>query len=273
MPKWIYTTIGGAFTTITGNTPSKADATLFGTFMPLVKPPELCDAPLDAAEDGISETGARFARAVPPGAVLISCIGNLGKVGITTVPVAFNQQINAVVPDPAKAIPEFIFYQALSPAFKNHLEEKATGTTVRIVNKSKFNDIPIVLPPLAEQQRIVAILDEAFEGIATAKANTEKNLQNALELFEGHLQSIFSIPGHGWQARTLEELGTITSSKRIFKDEYVEAGIPFYRTKEVKELANGLEISTELFITESRYNEIKSDFGVPQKGDILLTAK
>ena len=80
----------------------------------------------------------------------------------------------------------------------------ASGTTVPIVNKSKFNSIEIVLPPLPEQQRIVGILDEAFEGIATAKANAEKNLQNARALFESHLQSVFTKRGEGWVEKTLE---------------------------------------------------------------------
>ena len=56
----------------------------------------------------------------------------------------------------------------------------------------------IPLPPLPEQQRIVGILDEAFAGIATAKANAEKNLQNARALFESHLQSVFTQRGKGW---------------------------------------------------------------------------
>ncbi len=173
--------------------------------MPLVKPPELLDGTLDSAEDGLSEAGARCARTAPADSVLVSCIGNLGKVGINTVPVAFNQQINAVLPDPATAIPEFIFYQALSPAFKAQLESMATGTTVRIVNKSKFNDIEIVLAPLSEQRRIVAILDEAFEGIATAKANAEKNLQNARDLFESALDASLSHHGVDFAETTLAD--------------------------------------------------------------------
>ena len=128
------------------------------------------------------------------------------------------------------------------------------------------------VPPLPEQQRIVTLLDEAFDGIATAKANAEKNLQNARAIFESHLQSVFTQRGDGWVEKSLEELGTITSSKRIFKSEYVGSGIPFYRTKEIKELAHGRDITTELFISETRYNEIKAGFGVPKEGDILLTA-
>lgn len=177
--------------------------------------------------------------------------------------VRFNHQL---------CLPEFFNYYSQSIEYINNISERCTGTTRNRISRSQLGNTPIPTPDVGEQRRIVTLLDEAFADIATAKANAEKNLQNARELFEGHLQSIFSNPGHGWQARNLEELGTITSSKRIFKDEYVEVGIPFYRTKEIKELANGLEITTELFITESRYNEIKSGFGVPTKGDILLTA-
>ena len=66
--------------------------------------------------------------------------------------------------------------------------------------------------PLPEQQRIVGILDEAFDGIATAKANAEKNLQNARALFESHLQSVFTQRGEGWVEKKLSEVCAITST-------------------------------------------------------------
>ena len=140
------------------------------------------------------------------------------------------------------------------------------------INRNEVYALSVHVPPLHEQQRIANILDQAFAGIATAKANAEKNLQNARALFESYLQSVFSQRGEGWAEKALEELGIITSSKRIFKNEYVESGVPFYRTKEIKDLANGRAITTELFISEGRYNEIKEKFGVPNQGDILITA-
>ena len=70
--------------------------------------------------------------------------------------------------------------------------------------KSCADRVPV--PPLAEQQRIVGILDEAFAGIATAKANAEKNLQNARALFESHLQSVFTQRGKGWVEKTLGDV-------------------------------------------------------------------
>ena len=75
-----------------------------------------------------------------------------------------------------------------------------------------------------------------------------------------------------WQTVSLRDVCTISSSKRIFAEEYKTEGIPFYRGKEVIEKHNGNCVSTELFISPERYEEIKSKFPVPRKGDILLTS-
>jgi len=166
----------------------------------------------------------------------------------------------------------FVFYSLFTENFIGQMESLQKGASYPAVTDGDVRAQEIPVPPLVEQQRIVGLLDEAFEGIASAKANAEKNLQNARALFESHLQSVFTQRGPGWVEKSLEELGTITSSKRIFKSEYVESGVPFYRTKEIKQLANGRDITTELFISEARYKEIKTGFGVPKEGDILLTA-
>lgn len=155
---WVSTKLGNAFRTLTGNTPSKANAANFGAFMPLVKPPELLDDYVDDAADGLSQSGALVSRVLPVGSVLVSCIGNLGKIGINSVPVACNQQINAILPDENKAVPEFMFFQALARPFKRQLEAAASGTTVPIVNKSKFNEIEVFLPSLQRQHEVVGLL-------------------------------------------------------------------------------------------------------------------
>jgi type I restriction enzyme S subunit len=85
------------------------------------------------------------------------------------------------------------------------------GTTIPSLVKSELQNIEISLPPLAEQQRIVAILDEAFAGIAKAKANAEQNLKNAKELFESYLQGVFEGKGEGWEEKTLGEVCEISS--------------------------------------------------------------
>jgi type I restriction enzyme S subunit len=87
-----------------------------------------------------------------------------------------------------------------------------------------------LVPPLPEQRRIVDILDEAFEGIATAKANAEKNLQNARALFESHLQAVFTQRGEGWVETTLDQISTNLDSKRvpITKRDRTPGDYPYY---------------------------------------------
>jgi type I restriction enzyme S subunit len=174
--RWVEKTLGNVFTTATGTTPPKNNADFYGDFMPLVKPPELCDAPFDAAPDGLSEVGAAVARTLPAKSILVSCIGNLGKIGLNTVPVAFNQQINAILPDESQAIPEFMFFQALSSTFNEQLESLASGTTVPIVNKSKFNSVKIVLPPLPIQKAIVTQLGSLREETQTLESIYKQKL-------------------------------------------------------------------------------------------------
>ncbi len=75
-----------------------------------------------------------------------------------------------------------------------------------------------------------------------------------------------------WKETTLGEVVDITSSKRIFAEEYKSFGVPFYRGKEIIEKFNGWKISTELYITEEKYIEIESKFWAPKSGDMLLTS-
>ena len=190
---------------------------------------------------------------------------------MNTVPVAFNQQINAIHPDPGKAVPEFMFFQTLGGRFREQLEAMASGTTVPIVNKSKFNSIEIVLPPLPEQQCIVTILGEAFDGIATARAHAEKNLQNARAIFESHLQSVFSRRGDGWQDKTLEQISTIfgrgKSRHRPRNEPKLYGGkYPFIQTGDIRNAGH--------FITE--FSQTYSEAGLAQsklwpKGTICIT--
>lgn len=146
-----------------------------------------------------------------------------------------------------------------------------TGTTVPKLNQEKMRSITIPLPPLPEQERIVAKLDKAFEAIDKAKTIAETNLKNAKELFETALNNAFKKTDNIEQLK-LDDIAEITSSKRIYKNEYTPLGIPFYRTKEIKELAHNLPISLELYISADKYMEIKNKFGVPSQNDLLISA-
>ena len=75
-----------------------------------------------------------------------------------------------------------------------------------------------------------------------------------------------------WERVKIGSCCEITSSKRIFYSEYTKAGMPFYRSKEIIEIANGQEVSNPLFISKEKYDEIQNNFGVPRSGDMLLTS-
>jgi len=202
--------------------------------------------------------------------LLITCRGaTCGSVNIST-PKSWITG-NAMVVRPKN---EFLLLKYLEYIFRGGIDvsKVITGTAQPQITRANLEPIEISFPLPVEQDRIVKKLDEVFEKIAKAKENAEKNLRNSKELFESYLQSVFANPGKGWVEKSLEQLGQITSSKRIYKKEYVKEGVPFYRIKEVKELAHDKNIAIELFISNKRYKEIKEVFGVPAEGDILMTA-
>src|SRR5690554_4138657 len=206
------------------------------------------------------------------GDLLIAMSGaTTGKLGINKSETVFylNQRVGKFIPK--KYLNKAFLYYFLTTKVDESLRI-AAGAAQPNLSTKQINNFEIPLPPLPEQQRIVAILDETFSAIDKAKANAEQNLKNAKELFESYLQGVFENGNNDWEVKCLDELGTITSSKRIYKSEYVKEGVPFYRTKEIKELSNGNPITLELFISRDRYEQIKKSFGVPQIGDLLMSA-
>jgi type I restriction enzyme S subunit len=105
---------------------------------------------------------------------------------------------------------EYLYYYLSRPDFRSEGAARMGGAVgQQRVPKEFLESYRIPVPPLAEQRRIVGILDEAFDGIATAKANTEKKLQNARALFESHLQSVFTKRGERWVRQRLGDLSRI----------------------------------------------------------------
>lgn len=122
------------------------------------------------------------------------------------------QRLFGIRTNKSKLCGRFLFYALQSNLVRSDLMARATGATAQGIRQAELRLVEVPLPPLAEQQRIVGVLDEAFAGLATANANAGKNLQNARALFESHLQSVFTHCGPGWVEKKLSDVCSITSS-------------------------------------------------------------
>ncbi|MDH5389132.1 MAG: restriction endonuclease subunit S [Gammaproteobacteria bacterium] len=166
--------------------------------------------------------------------------------------------------------PEYLFYFLSQDSFRDEGAKVMTGAVGhKRVPKEFIEDQPIPLPSLAEQQRIVATLDEAFTGIATATANAEKNLQNARELFESYLDSIFTKQDKGWITNRLIDLTT-----KIGSGSTPRGGEKSYKSK-------GISLIRSLNVHDRRFTDRKLAFiddeqaaklsnVIVEKGDVLF---
>jgi type I restriction enzyme S subunit len=93
-----------------------------------------------------------------------------------------------------------------------------------------------------------------------------------MEVSKGFKRTEIGAIPEDWELEQLGVIAELTSSKRIFESDYVPSGIPFYRGKEISLLINKMSLEDEYFILEKKYDDIKKQFGAPQKGDILITA-
>ena len=159
---------------------------------------------------------------------------------------------------------------------KDYFPRVAVGATVKSLRQRHFEQLPVVLPPLAEQRRIVAFLDEAFAGIATARANAEKNLQNARALFESHLNAVFTQRGEGWvemrlgDKSILEMIDGDRGPNYPQKSDFADEGhCLFLNTKNVR--PDGFDFTSRMFISESKDGTLRK--GKLRREDVVLTTR
>lgn len=222
-----------------GGTPSRTKPEYFGGNVNwcVVKDilPEIHSTKETLTELGLSKCSAKV---WPINSVIISLGATIGQVGIAKIPVATKQGISGIIVNEKLVKPELLVYYLNFK--KEFIQNAATGATIKEIRPSKLAEIlEFPLPPLPEQQRIVAFLDEAFAAIAQAKAHAEQNLQNAKALFESYLQGVFApstssgaSARNGWEEKTLEELVDKNCSLSygiVQPGEEFENGLPIIR--------------------------------------------
>lgn len=164
---------------------------------------------------------------------------------------------------------KYLYYALKSQQDK--LMKLRSGACMPNIKKSDLGNFEFFISEdVGVQKDIVFTLDKITDLITKRK----QQLSKLDELAKARFVEMFGniLFDNNLPLVPLKELTDIGSSKRIYANEYVESGVPFYRSKEIRELGTGLKPSVELFITQERYDEIKAKYGVPQKGDILVAA-
>ncbi len=205
----------------------------------------------------------------PKGSIIFPKIGGAiatNKKRLTSRDCCVDNNVMGVIPKPGRVESDFLYYFLLA----HDLSEFANDAHLPSIKKTVVEGWPITLPAtLPEQQRIVGILDEAFDGIASAKANAEKNLQNARALFESHLQSVFTQRGPEWVVTTIgEQIRFIDYRGKT--PEKTASGLRLITAKNVK--MGYLQDTPREFVAPESYDSWMTR-GIPRRGDVLFTTE
>ena len=206
-------------------------------------------------EEKIRPEGAKRSRMVYEGDFVLSNSMSFGRPYIMKTTGCIHD--GWLVLHQPKVDPDYLYYVLSSDLVFDQFDRLAAGSTVRNLNIGLAKSVEIPYPPLPEQQRIVGILDEAFDGIATAKANAEKNLKNARALFESHLQFVFTQRGEGWVDTPLGDVcgfvrGPFGGSLK--KSIFVADGYAVYEQQHA--IYDQFD-DVRYFIDEAKFNEMK----------------
>jgi type I restriction enzyme S subunit len=180
------------------------------------------------------------------------------------------QRLFGIRTNKPKLFGRFLFHALQSNIVRSDLMSRGTGATAQGIRQAELKHVVIPVPPLPEQQRIVRILDEAFAAIATAKANAEKNLQNARALFESKLHSVFAEAWRTSELVTLSDLASAISDGDHLPPPKSPTGVPFITIGNIVKETRQIDFTDTFMVPRSYFEALKAN-KKPQKGDVLYT--
>ncbi|MFV5938579.1 restriction endonuclease subunit S [Mammaliicoccus sciuri] len=209
--------------------------------------------------------------------VTVGRSGSIGKVQIVNEK-AWPLNTTLYVKDSKGNNINFIYYFLQTMG----LEQFNSGAGVPTLNRNHIGLLKIKIPDIKQQKKIANVLSTYDKLIENNNRRIEVLEQTAEEIykewfvrmrFPGYENTKFEkgIP-EGWEVKKIGDIFNVSSSKRVYSSDYVESGIPFYRSKEVIKLSNGEAASELLYISDNKYEEFKNKFGVPLRNDILITS-
>jgi hypothetical protein len=223
---------------------------------------------IDSTDFSITEEAVRKSATniLPAGTVIVASRVGLGKVCRVRHETAINQDLRGFLPKKQNSIDEqYLFHWLRSVAHR--IVAAGTGATVQGVTLPFLKSLEIVLPPLEEQQQIVAMLDEAFAAIAAATANAEKNLTSACELPSATLAR-FDLAAGDIELRRLGDLVTRLTNGYVgpTRNIYVDEGVPYLLARHVRD--DLLKFDRKTYVT-ANFNGIHKK-SILAAGDVLL---
>jgi len=181
---------------------------------------------------------------------------------------AYNVAVMKTIPNEKILIKRYLYYYLMSTDFQARLSKVASRSAQDGFSKDDIFDFPILVPSLNNQQRIVATLDEAFVAMNKAKANAERNLKNAKELFESYLQGVF-MKGDWAQVKLSDMSKDITDGDHMPPPKSQE-GLPFITISNINKKNHQIDF-TDTFKVPKQYFEKLKENRKPRKGDVLYT--
>ena len=226
-------------------------------------------------------SGSEGARtSLQGGDILVSITAELGKIGLVPGDLGeayINQHTALVRPNKEKVVPDLLAQLLATKSSKKRLNRLNESGAKAGLNLGTVRSFRVCLPKHDEQKKIAGFL-----GVLDAKIAALRDRIAGLERYKrGLMQALFSqrlrfikpdgTPFPDWEEKRLGEVFDITSSKRVFQDEWRDSGVPFFRAREVVKLAINGYVNNELFISEEMFAEYSKKFGAPEEGDILVT--
>lgn len=166
------------------------------------------------------------------------------------------------------------FSKKLNPKYLNFIinkelkliEDRTGYITVKHLSSNTIKEIEIYVPPLKEQEDIISKLESFYKFIDNSINIKKNNINEINQLKISILQKKFN-----GDKKKLGSLFEITSSKRVFKSEWKNEGIPFYRAREIVNLAKNKPFKNPIYISHEMYEKYSKKYGSPKEGDILIT--
>ena len=194
---WEWVRLGELGITQTGTTPKKGDNLSYGEDFPFVKPADILPNLVEYGNEGLSQEGVnKYGRFASAASILMVCIGSIGKVNVIERDCSFNQQINSLTPH--NCINSYLInYFLRSDYFQSEAWARSSRTTLAILNKGKWEKIPVPLPPFEEQKRIVAKVDQLMALCDQLEARQQKKHEQRIHLNNAALDKLLTAPTPG----------------------------------------------------------------------------